>query len=75
MLSADGSIPVQTETFSNNGSLLAYGLSKSGSDWIKMKVRNVETGEDFSDLLEDVKFTVMAWSPDDEGFFYGVRQL
>lgn len=73
-LSADGTIALQGKAFSDDGSLLAYGLSDSGSDWMKIKIRNVKTGEDYPDVLEKVKFSSMAWTLDNNGFFYCVRK-
>ncbi|XP_031619183.1 prolyl endopeptidase-like [Contarinia nasturtii] len=68
--SSDGTISLQEQAFSKDGNLFAYGVSESGSDWIKIKIRNVQTGEDYSELLERIKFTSLAWTHDNKGFFY-----
>lgn len=52
--------------------MLAFALSESGSDWTKIKFRNVETGEDFPETLLNVKFVSIAWTKDNKGVFYGV---
>ena len=70
LLSEDGTIALSGIAISDNGQFLAYGLSKSGSDWQEWYVRNVETGEDFSDHLEWIKFSGATWTTDNEGFFY-----
>lgn len=72
-LSSDGTISLSGKAFSEDGNFLAYGYSESGSDWVKIKVRDVETGKDYPDLLQRVKFTSMAWTHDNKGFFYNVR--
>ncbi len=69
--SEDGTIALSGIAISDNGQLLAYGISKSGSDWQEWKVRNVETGEDFSDHLQWIKFSGATWTKDHQGFFYG----
>ncbi|NEU73340.1 S9 family peptidase [Hassallia byssoidea VB512170] len=69
-LSEDGTIALSGLSISENGKLLAYGLSSSGSDWQEWKVRDVETTEDLSDHLKWIKFSGASWTNDNQGFFY-----
>lgn len=73
LLSTDGTIALTSSAFSDDGAYFAYGLSESGSDWIKIKIRDVKKGEDFADCLEKVKYSSMAWTKDNKGLFYCVR--
>lgn len=72
-LSTDGTVALASTAFSDDGSLFAYGLSTSGSDWSSIKVRNVATGADYEEILEKIKFSSITWTKDNKGFFYGVR--
>lgn len=56
--------------FTDDGKLLAYGLSSSGSDWSTVHVRDVETNEDLPDKVDWVKFSSPVWTHDNKGFFY-----
>ncbi|XP_055295191.1 prolyl endopeptidase-like [Sitodiplosis mosellana] len=69
-LSADGTTALQSTSYSHDGSILAYSLSDSGSDWARIKFRNIESGKDYPDLLERVKFSSLAWTHDNKGLFY-----
>lgn len=68
--SEDGTIALCDIAITEDGKLIAYGLSTSGSDWQEWKVRNVETGEDLSDHLKWLKFSGASWTHDGQGFFY-----
>ena len=70
-LSEDGTVSLRATSWSHDGSILAYGLSKSGSDWTTIKFRNVETGEDFEEEIEKGKFSGITWTHDNKGVFYG----
>ena len=69
-LSTDGTVAFSGMKVSNNGKLLAYSLSASGSDWQEWRVLDVETGKDLGDDLKWVKFSDASWAHDDSGFFY-----
>ena len=69
-LSTDGTVAMSGFVPSEDGKLLAYGLSRAGSDWEEWHVRDVATGEDRSDLVEWVKFSGAAWNKDGSGFYY-----
>jgi prolyl oligopeptidase len=69
-LSADGTVALVGHAVTDDGKLLAYGTSASGSDWMEWRVRDVDTGKDLSDLVKWVKFSGASWTKDGKGFFY-----
>jgi prolyl oligopeptidase len=69
-LSSDGTVALTGHQVSEDGKLLAYGTSASGSDWMEWRVRDVETGKDLPDLIKWVKFSGASWTKDGKGFFY-----
>ncbi|MFT5468398.1 MAG: prolyl oligopeptidase [Verrucomicrobiales bacterium] len=69
-LSEDGTIALSSWSISDDGKLLAYGISEGGSDWMEWRVRDVETGKDLEDHLEWIKFSGAAWKRDSTGFYY-----
>ena len=69
-LSADGTIALGATGLTRDGTLLAYGLSQSGSDWQTIRVKEVATAKDRDDKLERVRFTALAWAGDNSGFYY-----
>src|SRR4051812_31852414 len=69
-LSADGTVALKGSAISEDGKLMAYGLSTAGSDWEEWKVRDVATGTDTDDDLKWVKFSGASFTKDGKGFFY-----
>jgi prolyl oligopeptidase len=69
-LSADGSIALVGLKPSPDGRYLAYALSQGGSDWETIQVLNVSTGQTLLDAVHWVKFSDIAWTHGDTGFFY-----
>ena len=67
-LSTDGTVALQSVTYSKDGKYLAYTISRSGSDWVEIYVMDTETGKLLPDHIQWAKFTAAAWYKD--GFFY-----
>jgi prolyl oligopeptidase len=69
-LSPDGTVALTAVAVSERGAHVAYGLSRSGSDWQVLRVLDAATGRDLPDRLEWLKFTAIAWTRDEAGFYY-----
>src|SRR2546429_8597735 len=70
LLSADGTVALSTLAVSEDGRLLAYGTSASGSDLGGFRVRDVAEGGDLSDHLKWVKVSGAAWANDGARLFF-----
>ena len=83
VLSTDGTVALKWTSFSHSGKYMAYGISRSGSDWFKIFLRTTDSpmlscseGSDeggdgrLPDVLEHIKFSGITWTHDDRGFFY-----
>lgn len=68
--SEDGTIALAGVEVSENGEYLAYGLSTGGSDWVEWKVIRIDTKEELKDHIQWVKFSGVAWTHDNQGFYY-----
>jgi prolyl oligopeptidase len=69
-LAPDGTVALTALAVNDDGTLLAYGISKSGSDRQEIFVRDVKTAADRPDRLKWAKFTTIAWLKDSSGFYY-----
>ena len=68
-LSAEGIVALGSLSFTKDGKLCAYSLSKAGSDWTEIFVMDVETKKLLTDKIEWTKFGGASWKGN-EGFFY-----
>jgi prolyl oligopeptidase len=69
-LAKDGTIAFKGAGYSDDGRLMAYGLSEAGSDWETWHVRDVASGKDLPDEIHRAKFTTASWRKDGSGFYY-----
>ena len=67
-LSDDGTVALKALSFSKDGRYAAYAISRSGSDWMEIYVKDVETGHLLDDHILWCKFSGPQWMKD--GFFY-----
>lgn len=70
LLSKDGTTALTDVSVSEDGKLLAYGYSEGGSDWVSIKVLDIENGELLNDHIQWAKFTSINWDRENRGFFY-----
>ncbi len=70
LLSSDGTVALSDQAASDDGHYLAYSISTSGSDWQEVRVRDVNNARDLADTVKWVKFSNIAWTHDNKGFFY-----
>jgi prolyl oligopeptidase len=67
--SDDGTTSLAQLSFSKDGSIAAYSISEGGSDWRKIRIIDVVSGQQLEQPLVDVKFSGISWKGQD-GFYY-----
>ncbi|KAL3071765.1 hypothetical protein niasHT_038833 [Heterodera trifolii] len=71
-LSKDGTTAVTMESFSDDGTVFAYGISEKGSESVTVKFKK-SNGKDLPDQLKDLQDTAIEWVSDESkvlGVFY-----
>jgi|WetSurMetagenome_2_1015567.scaffolds.fasta_scaffold32308_1 prolyl oligopeptidase len=66
--SSDGTVSLQSLSFSMDSKYCVYGVSKAGSDWTEFFVMDVKSKTKLSDHLEWIKFSGASWQG--YGFYY-----
>ncbi len=69
-LAADGTQSLDWWYPSEDGALLAYGVSSSGDENSTLRVRDVLTGRDREDTIPYARACSLAWLPAGDGFYY-----
>lgn len=69
-MSKDGTTSLSDYEASEDGKLIAYGVSEAGSDWNTIRLRDIASGKDLDDVIRWVKFSGISWLKDGSGFFY-----
>jgi prolyl oligopeptidase len=67
-LSPDGTVRIGLVDFSNDNRYVAISRSEAGSDWQQLRVMEVESKKELSDVIQWVKFSGAAWQG--KGFYY-----
>ncbi|MBL1144598.1 MAG: S9 family peptidase [Bacteroidetes bacterium] len=71
-LSEDGTASINGMGFSKDGKMMAYGISRAGSDWVEINVLDLATKEKLSDVINYVKFSGISWRGN--GFYYSAYE-
>ena len=69
-LNAAGTTALDWYFPSEDGRMLAYGLSEDGSEDSTLHLMEVATGRVLADRIERTRAAEVAWLPDNSGFFY-----
>jgi prolyl oligopeptidase len=67
-LSEDGTVALSTFSISKDGKYLGYAISRAGSDWREIYVKEIESGKLLDDHIMWAKFSGISWYQ--QGFFY-----
>jgi prolyl oligopeptidase len=69
-LSQDGTAAIDWWYPSEDGALLAYGVSIGGDEKSTLRVLEVSTGRHRPDTIPHTRYCSLAWLPDGSGFYY-----
>lgn len=67
---SEGLAAIQNVFFSHDAKKLAYSLSYRGSDVQEIHIKDLHTGEKYSDVIHITGFSSIAWDIDNNSFYY-----
>ena len=68
--SDDGTVALSGFYPDPTGRYVAYLVQRAGSDWHRIRIRDIQSGKDLPEVLEWMKFTQPSWRRDGSGFYY-----
>jgi prolyl oligopeptidase len=69
-LAVDGTAALDWWYPSEDGKLVAYGISTAGNENSTLRVRDVASGRDLDDTIPRTRACSLAWFPSGQGFYY-----
>jgi len=69
-LAADGTRALDWWVPSEDGALVAYGVSADGNEESVLRVRDAVSGAELPDVIDRTRACSLAWLPDGRGFYY-----
>jgi prolyl oligopeptidase len=69
-LNAEGTTALDWYYPSEDGRLLAYGLSENGSEESVLHVLDLDSGQHLPDRIPRMRAAALGWLPDSSGFYY-----
>ena len=69
-MAADGTTSLDWWSPSNDGRLLAYGISQNGDEDSTLYLRDIDKKKDLPDKIERTRYASIAWLPDGKSFYY-----
>jgi prolyl oligopeptidase len=69
-MSPDHTISVELRDISDDGTRMAYALREGGVDEVSIRVREVDTGEDLTDVLPPARYGQVTLAADGGGLYY-----
>ncbi len=63
-------VQIITRWISSDGRYVAYTVSESGSEWVTLRIKNLETGRHCKEQLKGLSWVQLYWKDDSSGFYY-----
>tara|TARA_B100001123_G_scaffold450277_1_gene619778 strand:+ start:10928 stop:13024 length:2097 start_codon:yes stop_codon:yes gene_type:complete len=69
-LSSDHTTSVSLRDISEDGKIIAYALREGGVDEVSIRLMDIDSGEEYPDVLPPARYGEVVLTPDNKGFYY-----